>query len=810
MHLGVSDIRYAVRSLRRTPGFTLVALITLGLGIGGTTAIFSVVDGILLRPLPYPDSSNLVSVFRVTPNEDRGSFSAGAFLDYRRSSRSFAALAGYRQDVVNLTGRSQPVRLYALETTAAFFDVFRVTPLLGRVYSEATDSSAGPRIAVVSESLWRDHLGSDPNVIGSTLRLNGISTTVIGVLRNGFEDPADAELWMLAPREVPTSPIPIEGDALADREVHYFVAVGRLRPGGSGQETNVELRAIGDRLAREHAATGEAEFARVVSYRASLVGDVREGLLVLFAAVGFVLLIACTNVASLLLARSAARRRELAVRSALGAGRKRLVLQLLIESLVLSFAGGALGLMLAFWSVEALTAYAPATIPRLNEVSVDLRVAFFAAAATVLVGVAFGVVPALQGARVQVTDALKDGGRTGTARTNLQRALVVAEVALALVLLIGAGLMLTSFSRLRGVDVGFRTTNLVAIGVPLPQARYDAAAQTEFYTRLAERLRDTPATAKSAIAFPVPFRGAYADAGYRIEGSSSLSRVERPPADLSIVTPGYFATMGIPIVRGRDVAFSDVRGRPKIALINRTMAEREWPGQDPVGKRIVFGAEDPADPNEWLTIVGVVGDSRRSDLEHAQATAVYVPHGQFTLPLMAAVVRSEGSEGAVASAVRDAIRSLDPELPIGDVDLVDQLVDRATGQPRFRAFLIGAFALVALMLAGVGLYGLISYTVAQRVPEIGIRLALGATPRQVGSLIVRQGLGLAIAGVLIGIVGALAATRAISGLLFSVSATDPVVYSMLAALLLLIAGLACYIPARRAMRIDPVSALRAE
>jgi predicted permease len=806
----VSDIKYAVRSLARTPGFTVVALLTLGLGIGGTTAIFSIVDGILLRPLPYPDADAIVSVFRVTPNGDSGSFPAAAYLDYHRGSQSFSALAGYRQDVVNLTGASQPVRLYALETTSAFFDVFRLTPMIGRVYTEKTDSAKGPRIAVLSESVWRDHLGSAPDVVGSTVRLNGIPTTVIGVIRDGFEDPADAELWMLAPREVPTSPVPIEGDPEADREVNYFSAVGRLRSDVTAEQANAELRVIGERLAREHATTDAPESARVIAYRENLVSDVRDALYVLLGAVAFVLLIACANVASLLLARGAARRRELAVRSALGASRRRLVQQLLTESVALSCAGGTLGLALAVWGVQGMTALAPNTIPRLNEVSVDWRVAAFAAMATAAVGVLFGIVPALQGARAQVTDALKDGGRSGTSRTGLQKALVVGQVTLALVLLIGAGLMLTSLSRLRSVNVGFNSTNLVAVGVPLPQAKYDAAAQTRFYTELAERLHSNPVTARSAIVFPAPFSGGSAGAEYRVEGADDLSRAERPVAQLSIVTPGYFATMGIALLRGRDVALSDTRGRPGVVVINRMMAEREWPGQDPVGRRISFGAEATSDPNQWMTVVGVVADSKRSDLEHTQEASIYVPHGQFTLPMLSVVVRSNGDEGAIATAVRDAVRSLDAELPIGEVDLVDQLLERATGQPRFRAFLIGAFALAALVLAAVGLYGLISYTVAQRVPEIGVRLALGATPRQVGSLIVRQGLGLAIAGVLLGIVCALGATRLIAGLLFSVSATDPVVYSGLAALLLGITALACYIPARRAMRIDPLRALRAE
>ncbi len=806
----LQDFRYALRSLTRAPGFTLVALVTLALGIGGTTAIFSVVDGILLRPLPYPHASAIVTVGRTSPSGTEGSFSAADYLDYRRGSQSFAALAGYRQDFVNLVGGSQPIRLYALETTAAFFDVFQLPPLLGRVYSERTDTPGGPRVAVLSEPVWRQHLGADPNVVGSTQRLNGMPTTIVGVMPAGFVHPAEADLWMLAPKDVPTSPVPIEGDALANREVSYFQAIGRLDAGLSIEQANAELATISERLAREHVETNQAESARVVAYQESLVGDVRTGILVLFGAVAVVLLIGCANVASLLLARGAARRREFAVRSALGAKRSRLVRQLLTESLVLSATGGIVGLLVAYWGVTGLIAFAPESIPRLDDVGLDRRVALFALVATACVGVLFGIVPAFQGASPRMTDSLKDGGRSGTSRTRAQKILVVAEVAMALVLLIGAGLLLTSFSRLRSVDVGFAATNLVTIAVPLPQVKYDAPAQTRFYTQLFEHLQQNPLTARSAIVFPMPFTGFTAGAGYRVEGTASVARAERPQAQLSSISPGYFATLGIPLLRGRDLELSDTRGRPGVVIVNQTLANRDWPGQDPIGKRIGMGSDDSPDESQWLTVVGVVADSKRSDIDAGQPAAVYLPHTQFILPFMAVIVRSPSSEDVVATAVRDATRALDPELPIGDVETVEHLLERATGQPRFRAVLTSSFAVAALVLAAVGLYGLISYTVAQRIPEIGVRLALGATPGQIGRLIVGQGLGLVAIGVVIGIGGSVAATRLLEGLLFSVSATDPVVYAALAALLLLIAGAACYVPARRAMRVDPLTALRSE
>jgi putative ABC transport system permease protein len=804
------DVRYAFRSLARAPGFTLVAVITLALGIGGTTAIFSVVDGILLRPLPYPEPQSIVSVFRASPAGERGSFSAADYLDYRRSSRSFSAIAGYRQDVVNLTGGAEPVRLEALETTGGFFDVFGLPPVQGRTYSEKSTPPTGARVAVIAERVWHQHLGSDPDVIGSTLRLNGVPTTIIGMMPVGFVHPAESDLWILAPREVPTSPLPVEGDPLAEREVQYFNAIARLAPGVTVDQANAELRTISDRLARDHPDTNEGESTTVASYHESLVGDVRAGLVVLFGAVAFVLLIACANVAGLLLARGAARRREFAVRSALGAGQGRLIRQLLTESLVLAFAGGLAGVIVAYWGVDALTALAPESIPRLDDVQLDRRVVLFGVLATGCVGLLFGSVPAFHAARRGVTETLKDGGRGGTVRTRLQKSFVVAEIALALVLLIAAGLMLTSFARLRAVDLGFSVSNLISIGVPLPQARYNAAAQARFYTDLHERLRANPVTAHSAIVFPAPFTGGNAVAGYHVEGTARVRRSERGQAQLSAVTPGYFETMGIPLLRGRDVQLSDTRDRRGVIVINTAMAEREWPAQDPIGRRIGLGANPPDDERQWMTVIGVVADSKRGDLEDAQPAAIFLPHNQFTLPFMAVMVRSTSTVEAIAAAVREATRGLDSELPLGDIELVERMLERTTGQPRFRALLITAFAGVALLLAGVGLYGLISYTVAQRVPEIGVRLALGATPLQVGRLIVGQGIWLAAAGVAAGLVAAVGATRLLKGLLFSVSATDPVVYGALAALLLTIATLACYVPARRAMRVDPMTALRAE
>jgi putative ABC transport system permease protein len=807
----LQDVRYALRSLGRAPGFTLVALLTLALGIGGTTAIFSVVDGILLRPLPYPDPNHIVTLTRTNSSTSGDpSFAAADFLDHKRGSRSFSALAGFRQEIVDMTlGSGEPVRLTALQTTAAFFDVFQLPPLIGRTYSERSDVPGGPRLAVVGEGMWQQHFGSDAGIVGRTIRLNDQPFTVIGVMPGQFVHPSKVDLWTLAPGEVPTSPVPIDGDVRMSREVQYFNVIGRVAAETTIPRANEDLRAISDRLAREFPDTNANEWVEAGEYYETLVGDVRMALFILLGAVAFVLLIACANVASLLLARGSTRRRELALRSALGAGRGRLVRQLLTESLLLASFGGALGLLFGYWGVAGLVAIAPESIPRLDEVRIDWRIAGFAIAVSAFVGVLFGIVPALQGARTHMVESLKDGGRTGTARAGTQKVLVIAEVALALVLLIGAGLMLTSFARLRGVDVGFDVSNLVVVFVPLPQGRYNNQQQAVFYTQLLERLHANPVTARSAIAFPTPFGGGNAAGGYAVEGRPAQPRPDQPMAEINSVTPGYFHTMGIPILRGRDVSSSDTKERPRIVIINETLANREWPNEDPIGKRISIGG-NADDRDSWMTIVGVVGDSKRSDLEAPVRPSLYLSHYTFTIPFSGVVVRSDLGDTTIASAVHSAVRSLDPSLPAGDAETLERVLERRTGQPRFRALLITAFAVVALALAGVGLYGLISYTVAQRVPEIGVRLALGATPSQVGGLIIRQGVMLAVGGVVLGLAGALATTRLMRGLLFAVSATDPIVYSALAALLLTIAALACYIPARRAMKVDPITALRAE
>lgn len=793
------DIRYAFRSFRRAPGFTFVALLTLALGIGGTTAIFSIVDGVVLRPLPYQDSSRIVRLVRSSASGGVDSFSAEDYRDLKREATTLSAISGYRSDIVDVTGRGEPIRIIGTQTTAAFFDVFDAPPLLGRAYHEATDQPGAP-VAVIGESIWRQQFGADPAVIGSQVRLNGALTEIIGVMPQWVRHPAKSDAWTLSPLDVPTSPFGTPASQDDSRGVHYFTAVGRVAPNQQLSDAREQVKTIAKRIAEQNpGSVGESVDAEPLA--TNMVANVRTAMMVLLGAVGVVLLIACANVAGLLIARGASRRRELAVRTALGAGRGRLVRQLLTESVVLALAGGALGLIVASWTLQLLIGVAPANLPRLDDVVMDWRIALFALAAAMGVGVLFGLTPALQSSRPELNADLKDGGRSGTARSGLRNVMVVAQVALALVLLIGAGLMLTSFARLQAVDPGFRTTEMVTVGLMLPMTRFNEDAQRNFYTNVLERLQANPVTAQSAMLFPFPFGGGNAQISLQIVGQPERPPQQRASADLNSISPGYLRTSGVRLLRGRDFDATDGPTAPPVALISES-AIKEFGGKNPIGEKIDMG--DP------VTIVGIVSDARRRSLDVAPRAAIYLPFTQFVLPYMGAVVRTDQGAGAVASAVKAAVAQIDPDLPIGDVKTMEQIIDDSTGEPRFRSFLIASFAALALLLAAVGVYGLISFTVTQRVPEIGVRLALGASPRQVFAQVIGQGLRLAVMGVVVGLVAAAAATTLLGGLLFNTSTTDPLIYASLSVLLLTIAALACYVPARRAMRVDPMTALRSE
>ena len=794
----VQDTRYALRSFLRAPGFTLVALITLALGIGGTTAIFSIVDGVVLRPLPYSDPDRIVRLVRNIASGEDASFSGPEYRDLKKGATYLSAVAGYRSDIVDLTGRAEPVRVTGLETTAGFFDVFDVPPLLGRTYHEATDQP-GAAVAVIGESVWRQQFGSDPAIVGSVVRLNTKPTEIVGVVPERLRHPSKADVWVLAPKDVPTSPLGPDGSET--RNVNYFTAVGRIAGDRSLTDAREQLRAVSAAVAAANPPDVSDAVLDAQPLAASLVEDVRTALLVVLGAVGFVLLIACANVAGLLMARGAARRREIAVRTALGAGRGRLIGQLLTESLVLAIAGGLAGILVAHWALDVLISAAPENLPRLADVALDWRVASFAFAATLAVGILFGLAPSLQVSKPELNADLKDGGRTGTARTGARNAMVVAQVALSLVLLIGAGLMLTSFARLRAVDPGFRTTEIVNVELMVPLARYDEKAQIRFYTSVLERLRANPLTAQSALMFPRPFGGGNAAAGLQIVGQAPRPREQRATVELNSISPGYLQTMGIRLLQGRDFADTDGPGSPLVALVSESVV-KEFGGKNPIGEQIDLGS--PA------TVIGIVSDARRRSLDQAPRPAVYLQYTRFMLPYFGAVIRTDRGAAAVTPVVKSIVAELDPDLPIGEVHTIEEIIADSTGEPRFRSFLIAGFAGLALLLAAVGVYGLISFTVTQRVPEIGVRLALGASPWQVFRQVIGQGLRLAAIGVVLGLIFAAAATSTLQSLLFNTRATEPLIYIALSVVLLGIAVLACYVPARRAMRVDPMTALRSE
>jgi putative ABC transport system permease protein len=794
----IQDIRYALRSFLRAPGFTLVALLTLAFGIGGTTAIFSIVDGVVLRPLPYSDPDRIVRIVRTNASGEDSSFSGPDYRDVKKAATYFSAIAGYRSDIIDLTGRTQPVRVIGLETTAAFFDVFDVPAIVGRTYHEATDQP-GAAIAVIGESVWRQQFGSDPAIIGATVRLNNKPTEIIGVVPERLRHPDKTDVWVLAAQDVPKSPL---GDQTSDsRDVNYFTAIARIAADRSLSDARGQLRAVAAQLTAANSPDDADDVLDAQPLAASMVADVRTALLVVLGAVGFVLLIACANVAGLMVARGASRRREIAVRTALGAARGRLIAQLLTESLVLAIAGGLAGIVVANWALQLLIAAAPENLPRLGDITLDWRVGLFAFAATLIVGLLFGLAPALSSSRPDVNNDLKDGGRTGTSRTGGRNVMVVTQVALALVLLIGAGLMLLSFSRLRAVDPGFRTTELVYIELMVPLSRYDEQGQIRFYSSVLERLRANPLTAQSSMMFPRPFGGGNAQAGLQIVGQQPRPREQRVTVELNSISPGYLQTAGVRLLRGRDFADTDGPGSPLVALISESVV-KEFGGKDPIGQQIDLG--------DGAAVVGIVSDTRRRSLDQPPRPAVYLPYTRFMLPYFGAMIRTDRGAAAVTPVVKQIVAELDPDLPLGDISTIEQIIDTSTGEPRFRSYLIAGFAILALLLAGVGVYGLISFTVTQRVPEIGVRLALGASPRQIFTQIIGQGLRLAVAGVGIGLLAMAPVSAALEGLLFNTSTTEPAMHVGLALLLLAIAALACYVPARRAMRVDPMTALRSE
>jgi putative ABC transport system permease protein len=801
-------MKYAFRTLLKTPGFSVIAITTIALGIAANTAIFSIVNGVLLRPLPFNDEARVVKVSTTTRNEKESNFSAADFLDVQRNNRSLEALAGLRGDVVAVAARpGEPVRLEGAWVTSEFFDVLGTAPALGRPFTRAQNATPGEKLVVLSHEGWQQLFGTDAGAVGRRLRVNGGDYTVAAVMPAGFHWPQGAKIWLLSPLPVPPSPIDVK-DPLTNRDVQYFSAIGRLRPGITLTAAQQDLHAIGTAVQQEHAQTSGGRDVRATPIRETLVGDVRDALLLIQGAVGLVLLIACANVSSLLIARATGRRRELAIRAALGAGRWHLIRQLLTESLVLGVAGGALGLLLSSWLVVLLVRVLPEGLPRTDAISLDATVMAATLLASIAASMLFGILPALQASRTQAASVIKEAGERGSSRARGRAALVVAEIALTLVLLVGAGLLANSFLRLQRVDPGFKPEHVTIAAMMVPQTRYPKGAdQTRLYRRLLENLGERPELQAVGVGFPGPFHASNASATFFVEGRASSARADRPFAHLGTVSGGYFAAMGIPLLAGRTFEDRDVQTAPPVAVISAALAKQYWPGESPIGKRLRF---DNNSKEPWFTVVGLVGDVRQLGLSEQAPALLFLPYEQFALPFTSVAVRSSLPQGTVVSLLKSQLAAIDPDLPFGDIASLQSEIDANVGEPRFRAMLIGSFALLALVLAAVGVYGLISYTVTQRTREIGIRVALGAAPRQVLLPVVREGITLAVVGVGIGLVGALLAARALSAFLFGVGASDPFTFAGVALLLLAVATAASYIPSRRALRVDPMVALRAE
>ncbi|HXG65767.1 MAG TPA: ABC transporter permease [Blastocatellia bacterium] len=806
------DLRYGIRTLARRPGFTAIAVLTLALGIGANSALFSVVNAVLLRPFPFGDPEHLVIVWETKLQRNLPFMFASPpnYADWREQNQVFEEMAAFFPGSFFLTQDGEPAQVPGARVTASLFPLLQVQLLLGRTFSPEEDRPGGPKAVVLSHGLWQRRFGADPNLVGTTILLNDQPHTVAGIMPPDFNFPPPIALEGTAPAERADLWLPFALDMKAgQRGAHYMTVIARLKPGVSVEQANAEMNAIADRLEQDYPDTNAGWDITIVPFAAQVLGKVQPALLVLLGAVGCVLAIACANIANMLLSRAAGRRKEFAIRMALGAGRARLLRQLLTESLALALLGGAAGLLLAYWGMRFLILAAPGNVPRLEESSINLTVAGFTLAIALLTGTLFGLAPALQSFSPDLSRWLKEGGRTsGEGAGTFRAALVAAEVALALALLAGAGLLLQSFRHLRGVDAGFQAANVTTLRLSLPQARYPQPAhRVAAYMEIERRMNALPEVEAAGFTFDLPLESDWQGTSFTIEGEPPLPPDANRQINFTFVTPGYFRAMGVPLLRGRNFTEQDGPGAPNVILINETLARRFFPTEDPIGKRLFVGFSSNV-PRE---VVGIVGDVRHSDFYQPPTAHVYVPCYQAAfMNSMSLVARSRAQSSAVIAAAREQIRSFDRALPIYDIKTMEQVVSESLAQPRFSGLLLGLFAVLALALGSVGIYGVISYSVAQRTHEIGVRMALGAQRRDILKMVVGRGMRPVFIGLGIGLAGALWLTRFLSSLLFGVSATDPMIFAGVALLLLLAALLACYVPARRATKVDPMMALRYE
>jgi predicted permease len=809
------DLRYALRALGRSPGFTAVMVLTLALSIGANSAIFSVIRGVLLRQLPYPHEDRIVRFFLSSAEYPKFPVNAFDFLDFRARNRAFDSMAIMSRADLQLSGVGEPQRLTGFRVSAGYFGVLGLNPQRGREFNVRDELPGNERVAILSDRLWRVRFNGDPNIVGAKIRLEGRPYTVVGVMTPQMQHPGNEY------RPVPYGdtvdvwwPFTFAGDP-SQRGSHYIEGVGRLKPGIALATADAEMNTIMAQLAREYPNNDSGWRVLVIPVYREIVGASERMLLVLLGAVGLVLLIACANAANLLLARATGRRREMAVRLALGAGRSRLIRQMLTESLLISVLGGACAAGVAVLAVKALVALLPAGFPRLHEIHVDLAVFAFTLAVALITGVFFGLAPALQSSRADVQQNLREGGRGaigGARHLRLRNWLVISEVSLACVLLIGAGLLLRSFLNLMRTDPGFRAEHVLTAAVSLPEETYkNFAAVLRFSDLLLARLQSLPGVRAVGTGSDLPWTG-YDDnlGGFQIEGKQPPPH-ESVHARYHMASPDYFPALGIPLIAGRLFTAADNLQAPPVLVINRAMAQRYWPGENVIGKRINFFNDHPKE-KDWTTIVGVVGDVKDAPQNGSAEPAFWWPIAQtpFGFPSTMIAVRANSDPALLIGAVRDSVRELDPTLAVADVRLMERIAAGSMSAPRFTVFLVGLFASLAITLAAIGTYGVISYSVNQRMHEFGMRAALGAKPWDVLRLVLGQGVKLALAGVLIGVGCALALARVLRSLLYEVSSADPLTYFGVALMALAIAALACYIPARRATQADPMVALRTE
>ena len=805
----LADIRFGLRMLRKNPGFTAVAVLTLALGIGANAAVFSVVYAVLLRPLPYKDPSSLIVLNETTPMVGTVSVSYPNFLDWRDQSHTFSEMAAVRGVGFNLAGVTQPENISGGAVSPNFLSMLGVRPFLGRDFDASEEKAGTPPVILLSYSLWQSHFGGDPNIVGRTIKLDDRSFTIVGVLPSNYRslDKTDVMLpigvWATDNSE----------DAKERGSRGDLGVIGRLATGVSLTKARAEMEGIAARLATEYPASNDRFGVALQPIRDAFVSDIRPAILVLFGAVMFVLLIACANVANLFLVRGASRTKEVALRIALGASRGRIISQMLTESFVLAVLGGVLGLALAVAGIGGMSRLIPADMLSGATVNLNGAVLLFAACVVGLASFIFGLAPALHSTKPDVQSELKEGGRSGSAgagQSQLRAALATAEISLALILLVGAGLMMKSLYRLLAVDPGFRPDRVLKLEMDLRTQQYSKdPAVLNFWQQVLEKVRVLPGVEAAAVGTAVPLTDSHGRADVTMEGMTAPAPGNYPHPDVHIISPGFVETLGIPLLRGRTFTDADDEKAPLVGMINAMTAKRFFPKEDPIGKRFMFG-HPSTDPPKWYTIVGVVGDTRLYGLANPARLEVYVPFRQNPRSYMALVVKSGADPAALTSAIREAVQSIDKDQPLFAISTMKELVSNSVATRRMTLVLLGLFSGLALVLGAIGIYGVISYSVAQRTHEIGIRMALGAPRRDVFRLVVGQGLELAGIGIAIGIAGALGLARLMSSLLYGISATDFETFAGVSILLALVALLACFIPAQRAMRVDPTVALRYE